>query len=216
MRDITGKRFGRLTALEYLGGSKWKCLCDCGNITAVKTSNLNNGHTQSCGCISREQSAKNGQKSIQDLTGKKFGKLTVVEYAGSSKWRCQCDCGNFTTVHQNNLCRKTGATRSCGCLAAPEKANEKNIVEDTNLGSITNLTVSKANTTGVRGVCYHPKTNNYSAYITFQKRRYYLKTGSFEECARIRKEAEENLFGNFLKWYNEQKQNNKGNPPQSQ
>lgn len=54
-QDITGHRFGKLVALEYeIKNQKayWKCQCDCGNITIVAGSNLKNGHTQSCGCIS--------------------------------------------------------------------------------------------------------------------------------------------------------------------
>lgn len=208
--NLTGKRFGRLTAVEYIGQSKWRCRCDCGNFTEVKTCNLNNGHTQSCGCISKEKAAENGRKSLQDLTGQRFGKLVVTEYAGNSKWKCQCDCGNTTIVRQNNLCKKSDkATKSCGCLISLENANKINITEDTNIGNITNITIPKNNTTGVKGVCYRSKTNNYSAYITFQKKRYYLKTGTFEECVRIRKEAEEKLFGEFLQWYyNEHKKEN--------
>lgn len=51
-----------------------------------------------------------------DLTGKKFGRLTVVErvaYVGRSKWRCLCDCGSYTEVLGNTL--QVGDTKSCGC-----------------------------------------------------------------------------------------------------
>ena len=52
--DLTGQRFGKLTALKPLGKSgrayKWLCRCDCGNECAVAVSNLRNGHTGSCGC----------------------------------------------------------------------------------------------------------------------------------------------------------------------
>lgn len=54
--DLTGQRFGKLVALEKTnqktGNSyKWKCLCDCGNITYVSYNSLSMGHTKSCGCI---------------------------------------------------------------------------------------------------------------------------------------------------------------------
>jgi hypothetical protein len=56
--DLTGQRFGKLVAIERIddlnrskGRVLWKCKCDCGNYTVVQTSNLTNGHTQSCGCI---------------------------------------------------------------------------------------------------------------------------------------------------------------------
>jgi hypothetical protein len=54
-----------------------------------------------------------------DLTGRQFGKLTVVRRDGSDryskpKWLCRCDCGREATVL--GLCLKNGRTRSCGCL----------------------------------------------------------------------------------------------------
>lgn len=53
--DLTGKRFGRLLALECAGHTKqgnalWKCACDCGNEVIVRSTSLRSGETQSCGC----------------------------------------------------------------------------------------------------------------------------------------------------------------------
>lgn len=53
-QDLTGKRFGRLTAIKPVGiasnGSiMWKCRCDCGNHVSVRTAYLNCGKTKSCG-----------------------------------------------------------------------------------------------------------------------------------------------------------------------
>lgn len=60
-----------------------------------------------------------------DITGKKFGRLLVIEYSHSKKytqknktltvpfWKCICDCGNTKTV-RGQLLRK-GITISCGC-----------------------------------------------------------------------------------------------------
>ena len=55
---------------------------------------------------------------FQDLTGHKFGKLTVVERAeidkwGHVRWLCRCACGKETVVWAYSL--KSGNTRSCGC-----------------------------------------------------------------------------------------------------
>lgn len=53
-----------------------------------------------------------------DLTGQKFGRLTVIGRAEStnynSKWLCVCECGNNATVFGMSL--KSGKTKSCGCL----------------------------------------------------------------------------------------------------
>lgn len=55
---------------------------------------------------------------LNDLTGQKFGRLTVVERVENAKnrnarWKCVCDCGNEVIVTGSNLCR--GNTKSCGC-----------------------------------------------------------------------------------------------------
>ena len=57
--DITGKRFGRLTVISRSGSNKrgnakWLCKCDCGNHTTVLGNKLRSGHTQSCGCLHKE------------------------------------------------------------------------------------------------------------------------------------------------------------------
>jgi len=54
---------------------------------------------------------------VVNLTGKEFGKLTVVGFVGikkhAARWLCNCRCGKQTVVASNSLRR--GATRSCGC-----------------------------------------------------------------------------------------------------
>ncbi len=55
---------------------------------------------------------------IGDLTGHRFGKLTVLSLYGvdkyyNKKWKCLCDCGNTTIVSQGHL--RSGHTTSCGC-----------------------------------------------------------------------------------------------------
>lgn len=54
-----------------------------------------------------------------DLTGKRFGKLTVLnretnEPRKHARWRCKCDCGNEVIVLSHSLIG--GGQRSCGCL----------------------------------------------------------------------------------------------------
>ena len=119
--DLTGEKYGKLTVLGIQKREKgkifWNCQCDCGNKISVVGTNLKNGHTKSCGC-SIHQTPKN----IQDLTGKRFGRLLVIEKGqtrktngGQSKatWKCQCDCGNFIEVDGEKL--RKGHTTSCGC-----------------------------------------------------------------------------------------------------
>ena len=52
-----------------------------------------------------------------DLTGKRFGKLTVIKYAftrkGKAYWHCKCDCGNEKDISGTHLVQ--GDIKSCGC-----------------------------------------------------------------------------------------------------
>jgi hypothetical protein len=64
IKDITGKRFGKLTVLEYtderIGGSvAWLCKCDCGNIKKIKASSLK--YIESCGCVRKRKAKKRFQ-----------------------------------------------------------------------------------------------------------------------------------------------------------
>lgn len=59
--------------------------------------------------------------SLIDLTGQRFGRLTVLEmaekkpYSKAACWSCVCDCGKKKTVLGTNL--RNGTIRSCGCLS---------------------------------------------------------------------------------------------------
>jgi hypothetical protein len=48
--DLTGKRFGLLVAIEYLGRARWRCRCDCGQETRSNGAHLRHGFSRSCGC----------------------------------------------------------------------------------------------------------------------------------------------------------------------
>lgn len=117
--NLTGQRFGKLTALFEQPERKnrkivWHCKCDCGNECDVVSSYLVSGHTQSCGCLQKARTSAAARKGT-DLTGQKFNRLTVLKRANdSAKWICLCDCGNLTEVTTSHL--QSGHTKSCGCL----------------------------------------------------------------------------------------------------
>jgi len=57
--------------------------------------------------------------NLIDLTGKRFGRLIVIERSGSDKrgnsmWLCKCDCGTEKVIRGEKL--NSGQTKSCGCL----------------------------------------------------------------------------------------------------
>ena len=64
----------------------------------------------------------------KDLTGEKYGRLTVIEFAGKTAsgnalWKCECECGNTCAV-LGILLRK-GETQSCGCYRREYWAAQK-------------------------------------------------------------------------------------------
>lgn len=124
--DLTGQKFGRLTALYKNGKDKaghivWRCACDCGNEVDVLATNLIQQFTQSCGCFHSEVCSERGD----DLVGQKFGKLTVVYLVNINprKYLCNCECGGRAIVEPANL--KNHHTQSCGCISSlgQEKIN---------------------------------------------------------------------------------------------
>lgn len=121
--DLAGQQFGCWKVLEKDSsikspGAYWKCQCiKCNKtIKSIRTDALRNGVNRSCGCE-------------YDLTGKKFGKLTVLELVsertknGGKKYKCQCDCGNIKIVPRTRLI--SGESQSCGCLYSKNLIGEK-------------------------------------------------------------------------------------------
>ena len=100
----------------------FKCLCDCGKETIVRSNNLLSGNTTSCGC----QSSKYKPSHKLDLTGERYGHLTVLSEYDNKRWNCICDCGNSCVVWTVSL--RTGNTKSCGCLQK-ERAVEGNLID---------------------------------------------------------------------------------------
>jgi len=128
IRDLTGQRFGKLVAQKMSkfrcirkqgngvqGRIQWDCSCDCGKIKTLLSADLVRGKVHSCGCLK-------GGKKMTDLTGRKFGRLSVVELSeektkrNKAKWVCLCDCGSKKTIPADSLTKRNGNIKSCGCL----------------------------------------------------------------------------------------------------
>lgn len=97
-------------------------------------------------------------KKREDLSGRKFERLTVVSISHVDKhknwhWNCRCECGKETVVNGSSL--RSGSTKSCGCL-------------------VGELTV-KRNTK--HGRC---KTKEHSIWISMKQRFLNEKSKSFK------------------------------------
>jgi hypothetical protein len=97
--------------------------------------------------------------SLLDITGKKYGRLTVVKRDGGKRfgpcWLCRCECGNEITAIGQNL--KSGNTSSCGCIAREIK-------------TMRNVTHGKSHHPlyrvwkNMRQRCSNPKRPDYHCY----------------------------------------------------
>lgn len=123
LNDVKGIKYGRITISDLdldncqPRKAKFKGICECGNeVKNLSLDKLRSGHTKSCGCLISDKIRK---ARFDDISGKKFHRLTVTSHAGYNKnghiiWNCICDCGNTCVVEGNRL--KQGNNKSCGCL----------------------------------------------------------------------------------------------------
>lgn len=89
--NLTGQKFGRLTALKYIGNRKWLCKCDCGNTVITTGSNLKTENTKSCGCLHKEILIANNKKIKRKynlIYDEKFKDL----YASWNAMKNRCNC----------------------------------------------------------------------------------------------------------------------------
>ena len=92
----------------------WKCACSqCGAIRSVRSDRIGTVCV-SCGAKNRRAKVKNTVRD--DLTGKIFGCLEVVEKSKRSNyWLCKClKCGTYKEIFRGNLTQ--GTSKSCGCI----------------------------------------------------------------------------------------------------
>lgn len=201
-RDITGMRFGKLVAIEPAKEQKsgtviWHCKCDCGGEVDAPLNQLTAGYRKSCGCLSHPP--------LKEYVGKRFGRLTVVAYAGKRagmhRWKCKCDCGNETIVGQTLL--QTGKTQSCGCLNREQLEKGMKFVEGTSVRILESVRDKRRtnNTSGYTGVYQDGKRQRWHAQITFKGVKYDL--GAYrtrKEAIQARMRGEE-MHEDFINWY---------------
>lgn len=143
--DLTGQVFNRLTVIEKTnkklpnGLYLWKCLCSCGKIVLVGGTYLKNGHTQSCGCLKKENQLQVAKNNFKDLTGQIFGHLLVIQQTesdnkGQSRWLCECKCGELKEFSSRHLL--SGASKSCGCISSFKELEIKTILNNNHINFI--------------------------------------------------------------------------------
>lgn len=102
------------------------------------------------------------RNSVKDLSGQKFGRLSVIGLDDRSGrktyWICQCDCGNVKSVRSDSL--QAGCIKSCGCLKKEQDkvnltANHSHLKTGTRIYSIWQ---------NIKGRCNNIHDAAYSRY----------------------------------------------------
>lgn len=129
--DILGEEIGKFTCVKRLYQRKdrnWMYLirCECGHEFEIDRGNFLLGNCSCPKCSAKKVRKHRTRLNPYDILGKRFGRLTVMEYQGTDSrykhtYLCKCDCGCQKIIVRNNLI--SGQTKSCGCLTK-DKARE--------------------------------------------------------------------------------------------
>jgi hypothetical protein len=102
-----------------------------------------------------------------DITGHRYGRLTVVERAGRNAgnyilWRCRCDCGGETLATSNPL--RMGGIASCGCLYAETRMGALRHGQARGGRGGVNRTPAYRSWRAMLDRCYQPTVAGYQYY----------------------------------------------------
>lgn len=212
-QDLTGARFGRLTAIKPTEKRQsesviWECQCDCGATTYAPVIMLRAGRKKSCGCLQRD--VVESQK--RDVAGLKYGNLTAIcptnrRDAGRSViWKWRCDCGAVIEKSLNGVSR--GLVKSCGCLlqSVRKVVYSEHLKPEYVLGTNLNMlrqderSLRADNSTGVKGVYFLTAENVYVAAITFKGVRVQKRYKHFGDAVNARRRMKA-IHDEFLEWW---------------
>lgn len=160
--DITGERYGRLTALYRTdikkagSGTYWMFQCDCGNKKVLRANVVRSGKTLSCGCLIKDKHIVVHHEQ-RNLVGKRFGKLVVVGTAGMAKdglhymSLVRCDCGFEQKARDTELV--SGRKKMCArCSNNLRKTHGKSRNRVFKIWQ------------GMKARCYNPNNKAYHEY----------------------------------------------------
>lgn len=204
MKDVIGKRYGRLVVIGEIPKEERGCACrvvtcqcDCGNIKNIRLPNLTSGNTTSCGCFAKENARKLYERPVIGVRfGRLVGESTYYDDKGVRHAICICDCGNHTDVRVGDLF--SGMTRSCGCLRV--EVSHARTFEDITGQTFNELTAIK------RVEDYISPNGNHMTQWLFRcscgKEQVALvrnvKSGNKKSCGHIRYSYAEYQILNFL------------------
>ena len=226
LKDLAGKRFGRLTVLRQAesqvseNGSRstmWECLCDCGKETVVSGAHLQNGHTKSCGCLALETKSRRSNNDIHY----EFKDDYVIGYTRSGE-HFIFDPDDFETVskycwsiantgyvaargsdgkiiHLHRLVSKATMNMVVDHINHDKLDNRKcNLRAGEQKINVWNMGLRRNNTSGVTGVSFDNSRMKWHSTLVENGIFHYLgRFDSFDDAVAARKAAEEKYFGEY-------------------
>jgi hypothetical protein len=224
-QDLTGIEFDRLKVIERVENDKyrhaqWRCKCKYGNEKIIIGSCLLNGSIKSCGCLGYETKINNGLKNKKfneynlnseygigyTFKGEEFY-FDLEDYELIAKYCWYIDEHGYVCTHINNKNQIKMHRLVTNAQENEDVDHIKHILYDNRklkLRKVTqsqnnmNYDIRKDNTSGQRGVCWNKINEKWYVYIDKNKKRYHLGHYiNIDEAIQVRKNAEEQLFGEF-------------------
>lgn len=214
--------------------ARWWCKCDCGNpeLKLVPGARLRNGQSRSCGCLSREvASARQKKYNTYNLDGEfgigftfntdQYGRnefyfdLEDYDKIKDYCWNFQKpngyvqarDIENKTQVQMQQIILPVEEGFEADHIHGKDSRNDNrksNLRVATHSQNLKNLSLSRANTSGVTGVCWVERKGKWVAYITVDGKRKHLGSFiNFDEAVNARLNAEYKYFGEWSHTYSQ-------------
>lgn len=148
--------------------------------------------------------------TLNDLAGKRFGKLVVLGRSNKRGnrgartvplWECQCDCGNIVYKATDTLTNSdVSMCNECAKKYASQKMRENaGFVDGTQLSKLQIKSDFSTNSSGIRGVYFDRRSGKWRARLRFKgKLMNFGSYTSLNDAIEARKKAEESVFAEFL------------------
>lgn len=201
-----GNRYGKLLVLdrdmEPHTKPYWICQCDCGSEPfSVYGNHLRSGKTTQCKqCANKQGVQKRLGKVYEELIGKQFNNLTVIEAdlskgnkAGEARyWKCKCKCGNIISIPTTSILQEK--IFSCGCARSKGEEIISQILTENQIYFEKEKTFDSCRFEDTKRKAkfdfYLPQNNTI---IEYDGKQHYINTGGFfteEEVEKIKQRDE--------------------------